>query len=343
MLDGEFHFLIDEYSDRRRCWQRRGQSLLFSVLVHLLLILSILFGPLLLAPSRKLSPEFMERELTRLDTSRPSFLPLPEDRQKPKKPLEAPVLSDQDRIAQGKAPMIDSRGEKAPFQEGDTKLVEQAARQGESPVLIPPPPSQPAGNQHLPQDGLAKDQPGSESKMPLPGSAPAGSSRTGQSLRDLMAQMETPGSAVRQSLEAALNKGMFGSGGKGSGGGTSMHQFDNRRADFSVEEPTILTDTQGADFGPWLRIVYFRVRDNWYSAIPELIRSGARGKAVLVFDVKKDGRVYNLQLAKTSGLHPYDRAAISSIKLAEPFPNFPPSFAGDQITIQFSYFYNIRI
>jgi TonB family protein len=97
------------------------------------------------------------------------------------------------------------------------------------------------------------------------------------------------------------------------------------------------------DFGPWLRIVYFRVRDNWHSAIPELIRSGARGKTVLIFDVKKDGRIANLQLAKTSGLQPYDRAAISSIQLSEPFPNFPPAYAGDQITIQFSYFYNVRL
>lgn len=167
--------------------------------------------------------------------------------------------------------------------------------------------------------------------------------KQGTNLRDLMAKMETPGNSIQSSIDDAIRRGLFRSGSGSSDPGAGMHKFDNRQANFSVDEPTILNDTRGVDFGAWLRIIYFRVRDNWYAAIPELIRTGTRGKTVLIFDVLKDGRILNLQVAKTSGVQPYDRAAISSINLSVPFPNFPPAFSGEYLTIQFSYFYNIRL
>ena len=155
-----------------------------------------------------------------------------------------------------------------------------------------------------------------------------------------MRALESPGFSVQKAIEKARQSGNYGQGGEG---GDSIHNFDHRNPDFSVEQPTIVSDTQGVDFSPWLHLIYYRVRDNWYSVIPELIRTGTKGKVVLIFDVRNNGRAESLQVLRSSGLSPYDRAAVSSVKLSEPFPSFPTAFKGELITVQFTYTYNIRM
>jgi TonB family protein len=148
-----------------------------------------------------------------------------------------------------------------------------------------------------------------------------------------------PGSSIQSSLDKARKGGGIGGGSLDLGG---TPHIDKRMPDFSVDVPSILSDTQGVDFTSWLRTIYFRVRDDWYAVIPEVIRSGYQGKVVLMFDVLSDGKVEKLEVIRSSGISPYDRAAISSIKLSEPFPNFPHAFTGDRLTLQFTYLYNIR-
>jgi len=158
-------------------------------------------------------------------------------------------------------------------------------------------------------------------------------------LRDLVARLEVPGSSIQSSLDKARKGGGIGGGSLELGG---TPHIDKRMPDFSVDVPSILSDTQGVDFTSWLRTIYFRVRDNWYAVIPEVIRSGYQGKVVLIFDVLSDGKVEKLEVTRSSGISPYDRAAISSIKLSEPFPNFPHAYTGNRLTLQFTYLYNIR-
>jgi TonB family protein len=341
--EDDLHFLLSDYIDRQTLIRRKGESLFFSLLFHLLLIVLILFGPLLHFPwSQKKEPP-QPLNLTRLDSNRPVFLPFPKDRQKLKQAPPTPNLSDRDRLATRKTPMIDPRGNRPPQSEDKSIAVEQSASKGASPTeaaQAAPKPEAP-GNPNQ-QAGLITDEGRMPGKMTPPEDlSPGGKKR--MSLQDMMAKLETPGGSIQSSVDDAIRKGLF-HGDSGSGGANGgIHKFDNPQANFSVDEPTILSDTRNIDFSAWLRIIYFRVRDNWYSAIPELIRTGTRGKTVLIFDVMKDGRVENLQVAKTSGIHPYDRAAMASINLSVPFPNFPPAFAGDRLTIQFSYFYNIRL
>ncbi len=146
---------------------------------------------------------------------------------------------------------------------------------------------------------------------------------------------------VPDSLGQAKISGNRGSGALGDG--RSRLDFDNRRPNFSVSRPTILSDTQGVDFGPWLTAVYFRVRDNWYSVIPQVYRSGLKGVVVIIFDIRGNGNLEELQVVRSSDFSPYDRAAVSSLNLSEPFPNFPPSFDRDRLTLQFTYLYNISL
>ncbi len=329
MKDDEIHLLLASDVDERATHRER-EAFLISVVLHLVFILLIIVSPKLFTASQ--SDELRDHDEKSKELG---FLALPEDYQKLMQRPKPPIRSDKDRIAQGKSPKIDPKGLRLPYSEGSTKLPEQSS------PGTPEPPSSPAVN--LPSQA---SEPSGDTKEENKRVAEVGTPRREaeeekKGLHDLIARLEAPGSSIQASVEKARKSGNYGSGGTRSG--ESFRNFDNRQPNFSVDQPTILTDTQGVDFGPWLRLIYFRVRDNWYAVIPEVIRSGAKGKVVIIFDIRSNGRIENLQLAKSSGLSSYDRAAISSLKLSEPFPNFPPSFAGDQITLQFSYFYNIRL
>jgi len=334
-MKDEIDILRIQFADERASYRRR-EAFLSSVILHLLLVILILTGP-------KLFPQNAQRQtrnttLASVDEKKDlGFLALPKDYQKLLRKPKTPVIADKDRIAQGKAPQIDPKGLRVPYSEGNTKQLEQS-----SPPGAPQPPVQPA-------TAAAPSPPPSPPPQPLPENRQVAKlhlpelnteSRPQRSLQEISDGLEAPGFSVKKSIEQARTSGNYGQGGPG---GDSLNNLDNRRANFSVEEPTILSDTLGVDFGSWLRLVYYRVRDNWYAVIPELIRSGTKGKVVIVFDVQANGRIENLQVARSSGLSPYDRAAVSSLKLSEPFPNFPHAFKGQSLTLQFTYLYNIRL
>ncbi len=326
-MKDESEILQTQFADERAA-NRRREAFLTSVVLHLLLIIFILVSPKLFSKKGELQTD----DLTRLDSSKQlGFVALPNDYQKLLQKPKTPVLSEKDRIAQGKAPQIDPEGLRAPYSEGNTKMPERSAPRGE------PLPPAPLGGLATP---TALPESNQIAKLQLPQEPSLADATSKKSLRDISEGLEAPGFSIKQSIEQAKLAGNYGQGGPG---GDSLQNFDNRHANFSVEEPTILSDTLGVDFGGWLRLVYYRVRDNWYSVIPEFIRSGTKGKVVVIFDVRNDGRIENLQVVKSSGLSPYDRAAVSSLKLSEPFPHFPPAFKGDSITLQFSYLYNVRL
>ena len=329
-MKDELDILRIQFADERAS-NRVREAFLSSVILHLLLIIFILVSP-------KLFPQNAARNVNAVLTpSDPSkdlgFLALPKDYQKLLRKPKTLVLADKDRIAQGKAPKIDPKGLRAPYSEGDTKQLEQSA-----PAGVPQSPAQPAAPASPPPQSSAP--PPQENKQIAKLQLPQSSAAPHRSLQDISDGLEAPGISVKKSIEQARMSGSYGQGGPG---GDSLRNFDNRQANFSVEEPTILSDTLGVDFGSWLRLVYYRVRDNWYAVIPELIRSGNKGKVVIIFDIHSNGRIDNLQVVKSSGLSPYDRAAVSSLKLSEPFPGFPHAFKGESITLQFSYLYNVRL
>jgi TonB family protein len=331
-MKDEIDILRIQFADERASYRKR-EAFLSSVVLHLLLIIFILVSP-------KLFPRSLDKNARNADLTSPDerkdlgFLALPKDYQKLFRKPKTPVPSDKDRIAQGKAPKIDPKGLQAPYSEGNTKQLEQSA-----PAGVPQPPVQAAAPASpRPQPSALPPQENNQvAKLQLPPNADA---RPKRSLQEISDALEAPGFSVKKSIEQARTSGSYGQGGPG---GDSLRNFDNRQANFSVEEPTILSDTLGVDFGSWLRLVYYRVRDNWYAVIPELIRSGTKGKVVIIFDIHSNGRIDNLQVVRSSGLSPYDRAAVSSLKLSEPFPSFPHAFKGELLTLQFSYLYNSRL
>ena len=324
--------------------RRRREAYLASLVLHLLLIIFILLSPRIFG--RTDEKRLVRSNLTGLEDSKQlGLLALDKDYQNLLQKPKTPPIPEKDRTIMAKLPAFDTRKLHAPQLEKKTPEPEQSSPPGPSKSAPSPPALPPSsvtsnaiGGQQPSQSDQTEGKLVSALQTPPPDRKAAGP--TQRSLREISDSLESPGFSVQKAIEKARQSGSYGQGGEGS---NSIHNFDPRNPDFSVEQPTIVSDTQGVDFSPWLHLIYYRVRDNWYSVIPELIRTGTKGKVVLIFDVRNNGRAESLQVLRSSGLSPYDRAAVSSVKLSEPFPSFPTAFKGELITVQFTYTYNIRM
>jgi TonB family protein len=153
----------------------------------------------------------------------------------------------------------------------------------------------------------------------------------------------TPGQAIQQSMQAAAAQGGYhasGSGGAGGGGDSDMN-FNNLHPNFSTEAPTILSDTRGVDFGPYLARIVFIVKRNWLAVIPESARLGEKGRVGVVFEILKDGSMPQERMVASSGSDPLDRAAYNGIHASAPFPPLPAEFTGNHLVLQFIFLYNL--
>lgn len=331
----QIHLLLELETEVTR-WRRRTMFLL-SVILHGVAVLILLFSPNLFrrgaeAMGIRLDPA-PERETT--------FLYMPPDllegMRKP--PPDTPILSDKDRQAQGKSPVINPRGIPMPYSPGNTPLPEIAG--GSPPKLdlppIPPAPPLGGGSASGPQVPPPPEQKDSQAQLRLH-DVPHPSGGEGSPLE---LSTTSPGDSIRRSLEAAARG--RAAGGSGEGPGDSPMQFRNLDPNFSTETPMILSDTLGVDFGPYLARVVFNVRRNWYSMIPVAAKLGQKGRVVIVFEILKDGSVPQQRLIAGSGSDPLDRAAVGSIRASNPFPPLPPEFTGEHLVLQFTFLYNLAL
>ena len=88
-----------------------------------------------------------------------------------------------------------------------------------------------------------------------------------------------------------------------------------------------------------------KVKQNWYTVMPESVYLGDKGIVSITFRINRDGSfpAENLNLERTSGKDPLDTAALSSIRTSNPFEPLPPAFKGPYIELRFTYFYNIPV
>ena len=74
--------------------------------------------------------------------------------------------------------------------------------------------------------------------------------------------------------------------------------------------------------------------------MPESAKLGRRGKVAIQFAIAKDGSVTKVVFATNSGFEAFDRAAVASISMSNPFPPLPTEFRGNVVRLQFSFTYN---
>jgi TonB family protein len=340
--EAEYHLVM--VADPEAIKWRRRTMYLSSVILHGFLLLLLIFSPDLLRRGRLM----MGLPVEVAPKKEYSFLILPPSvlRKLTEPPPENAPLSDQDRRAQGRSPIIVPKGLPMPYSRGNTPLPEIAG--GKPPAAAPTPP--PAAG---PGPSPAPASPGPPANQPS--NQPPQEARNEDSLRledvkpntggggaGLNLPALTPGQAIQQSLQSAARGRSSGIGsGSGTGYGDGNGQFQNLEPNFSTEGPIILSDTRGVDFGPYLARIVYIVRRNWYAVIPESARLGEKGRVGIVFEILKDGSVPQLRLVASSGSDPLDRAALAGIRASIPFPPLPEEFTGNHLVLQFIFLYNL--
>ncbi len=132
-----------------------------------------------------------------------------------------------------------------------------------------------------------------------------------------------------------IPRGGGGGGMSGGGGGTG----------YMGGGLQMLTPDQGVDFNGYLARLVARVKQNWYSVMPESALMGDRGRVIVDFKIMRDG---NFQMSdplprSSSEKPPLDNAAISSIRSTSPFEPLPAAFNGPYIELRFIFLYNLPL
>lgn len=350
MKKDELRWLFSPDSEEKS-GQRTREAFLMSLLAHLSVVLWVALGPDILP--KPPPPEPGDRDKAK----RLGFLALPREYEEvlTAPPAVRPKVPERERMLRPQPPKVNSEALRVPVPDPGPREAEkpETAAHSEPPdpetgssVPRPPKPRPPDPQPSLREEAdgqSAARSPGETGRIDStsPFAAAPEERDLKSNLKDLYAGLRlpggtAPGSEVGRGISSRQSRG-------GPGDSRTGADFGRRQPDFSVERPTILSDTQGVNFGPWLTAVYYRVRNNWYSVIPQVYRSGLKGVVVIVFDVRRNGSLEDLEVVRSSNFSPYDRAAISSLKLSEPLPNFPEAFKKDRLTLQFTYLYNIRL
>jgi TonB family protein len=154
----------------------------------------------------------------------------------------------------------------------------------------------------------------------------------------------SPGKEMQDQLQDAVKHA--GSGTYSSGSGMPRGPGGGGRGGGQVGNAvTILTPTEGVDFNSYITRLVARVKQNWYTVMPESAYMGDKGIVAITFRINRDGSFpgENFNLERTSGKDPLDTAAMSAIRTTNPFDPLPPQFKGPYIELRFIFFYNIPI
>lgn len=91
-----------------------------------------------------------------------------------------------------------------------------------------------------------------------------------------------------------------------------------------------------SDWGPYMKSMQHKIKRNWKPP-----HEDETEKIVVMFKIAKDGKLLSLQLVKSSGNPNADRAALLAIETSAPFNTLPPEYKGKNLTIQFTFDYNV--
>jgi outer membrane biosynthesis protein TonB len=104
----------------------------------------------------------------------------------------------------------------------------------------------------------------------------------------------------------------------------------------------ILSDTQGVDFGPYIRKILGDIRRNWIPLIPEEARPplNKQGETLIRFTISSDGHITAMNLDGSSQDTAIDRACWGGITGVGQFPPLPANFKGPNLELRVDFFTN---
>ena len=104
----------------------------------------------------------------------------------------------------------------------------------------------------------------------------------------------------------------------------------------------VLSDTKGANLGPYLTEFMTNLRKNWYSFIPEEARPPqlAAGVTSIELTILKTGQTQGIKIVRQSGSYPFDRAGWGGVVKSLPAPPLPSQFKGEFLELRMQFYYN---
>lgn len=287
----------------------RREGVVFSVVVHIVLILAIFLVPKL--PIFQVSPEERARrqqaleEQLRQQRDRMVFVEPRVDIQSQTPRQNAP-LSDANRRAltqvtppQAKNPDPFNQGNTRERVEAENNERQRGDQNQNQPTLQPQPETQIARAVPPADDGFRIPQ-----TQTTPQRRPSGS--LGEALRNLQQYVQ-------------------------------KQTFDNPQGGLNQPGAAIQFDTKGVEFGPWLRRFVAQVRHNWF--IPQAAMT-FHGHVVVTFNIHKDGTITDVAVLQPSDIEGFNRAAVGAITGSSPTEPLPPEYPTDKAFFTVTFYYN---
>jgi outer membrane biosynthesis protein TonB len=213
----------------------------------------------------------------------------------------------------------------------DQKTLQQLQAMRKAQAPAPAPPAQPAPTQAAPTPPTPQPPPPAppptqqalvEAPRPAPPIRP-NFGNPNQSAGDAIRKAAQDAAHDRGSGDYAPNAPGGGRGGMGAGA-------------------EILSDTQGVDFGPYIRKILGDIRRNWIPLIPEEARPplNKQGETLIRFTISSDGHITAMNLDGSSQDTAIDRACWGGITGVGQFPPLPANFKGPNLELRVDFFTN---
>jgi len=117
--------------------------------------------------------------------------------------------------------------------------------------------------------------------------------------------------------------------------GLSKSKLSETTGNVIQKNITVSSNTNEADFGPYMRELQLRIKQNWDA--PKLPESN---HTILIFKINKNGYLSAIRVFKSSGNKYFDDATLAAVYKTAPFLPLPYNFKGGSIDIQFTFDYN---
>jgi outer membrane biosynthesis protein TonB len=300
----ELIHLLDSLDDER-AKARFRESIYISVIIYLGIVWFLFYGPrVLFHQPRLISPVDVLKER---DKQQLTFLDtpknLPRTNQKPSK-----------TVTEKSRPQLDQK-------------TLEAMRKAATPA---PPVAQPAPTQAAPPTPPAPQPP--PPTPPPTQQALVEAPKPAPTRPNFGNPNQSPGDAIRKAAQDAARGNPGGDyssapGGQQGGMGTGVQ---------------VLSDTQGVDFGPYIRRILADIKRNWIPLIPEEARPplNKQGETLIRFTILPDGRIAAMNLDGRSGDDPIDRACWGGITGVGQFPPLPANFKGPNLELRIDFLTN---
>jgi TonB family protein len=127
-----------------------------------------------------------------------------------------------------------------------------------------------------------------------------------------------------------------------SAGASSPSAKDDTKPTALSSGVEILSDTQGIDFGPYVKKALAIIKKNWIPLIPEEARPPAnmQGETLIRFSILPDGKISAMHLDGSSQHTNIDRAAWGAITTVGQFPPLPTEFKGSHLELRMDFLTN---